>query len=142
MSRAAVASTSPAAAPSPLGLDSPPSLNPGHLSRPLPPPPPLSYLYVRMLCNPQLYGVPIDAVDADPLLQARLVVALAPGCLCAAPPLSHTPTPLFALASTPPRPPQERRLDLAHSAALMLDRNGLVKYDRRTGNLQATDLGR
>jgi hypothetical protein len=22
-----------------------------------------------MLCNPQLYGVPIDALDTDPLLQ-------------------------------------------------------------------------
>eukprot|EP00887_Chlorella_sp_A99_P002917 scaffold6.g2917.t1 len=64
-----------------------------------------TYLYVRMLCNPQLYGVPLDALDADALLQ-------------------------------------ERRLDLAHSAALLLDKNNLVKYDRRTGNLQPTDLGR
>lgn len=29
-----------------------------------------------------------------------------------------------------------RRLDLAHSAAMLLDKNNLVKYDRRTGNLQ------
>ena len=29
-----------------------------------------------------------------------------------------------------------RRLDLAHSAATLLDKNNLVKYDRRTGNLQ------
>ena len=29
-----------------------------------------------------------------------------------------------------------RRLDLAHSAALLLDKNSLCKYDRRTGNLQ------
>ncbi|EFN58670.1 hypothetical protein CHLNCDRAFT_140958 [Chlorella variabilis] len=64
-----------------------------------------TYLYVRMLCNPQLYGVPIDALDTDPLMQ-------------------------------------ERRMDLAHSAAVMLDRHNLVKYDRRSGNLQATDLGR
>lgn len=64
-----------------------------------------TYLYVRMLCNPQLYGVPIDALDTDPLMQ-------------------------------------ERRLDLAHSAAVVLDRHNLVKYDRRSGNLQATDLGR
>jgi pre-mRNA-splicing helicase BRR2 len=64
-----------------------------------------TYLYVRMLCNPQLYGVPIDALDTDPLLQ-------------------------------------ERRMDLAHSAAVVLDRHNLVKYDRRSGNLQATDLGR
>lgn len=29
-----------------------------------------------------------------------------------------------------------------HTAAVMLDRNNLVKYDRRTGALQSTDLGR
>jgi pre-mRNA-splicing helicase BRR2 len=38
--------------------------------------------------------------------------------------------------------PQERRTDLAHSAAVILDKNNLIKYDRRSGNLQATDLGR
>ena len=64
-----------------------------------------TYFYVRMLCNPQLYGVPIDAVDADPVLK-------------------------------------DRRLDLAHSAAAMLDKHNLVKYDRRSGALQSTDLGR
>ena len=30
-----------------------------------------TYLYVRMLCNPQLYGVPLDALDADALLEVR-----------------------------------------------------------------------
>ena len=35
------------------------------------------YMYVRMLCNPQLYGVPLDAVDSDPLMQV-------PGCGVAA----------------------------------------------------------
>lgn len=64
-----------------------------------------TYLYVRMLCNPQLYGVPLDAADADPVLL-------------------------------------DRRLDLAHSAAALLDRHNLIKYDRRSGSLQTTDLGR
>ncbi len=64
-----------------------------------------SYLYVRMLAAPALYGVPFEALDADPLLA-------------------------------------ERRADLAHSAAAILDRSGLVRYDRRSGALQATDLGR
>lgn len=64
-----------------------------------------TYLYVRMLRNPALYGVPIDAADSDPLLQ-------------------------------------DRRLDLVHSAAAQLERHNLIKYDRRTGQLQATDLGR
>ncbi len=30
----------------------------------------------------------------------------------------------------------ERRLDLAHSAAVVLDKNNLIKYDRRSGNFQ------
>ena len=33
-----------------------------------------------------------------------------------------------------------RRLDLAHSAAALLDKHNLVKYDRRTGNLQVGGL--
>ena len=52
-----------------------------------------------MLRSPALYGVPLGAVDADPLLL-------------------------------------DRRLDLAHSAAVLLDRNNLVRYDRKTGNFQ------
>jgi hypothetical protein len=30
----------------------------------------------------------------------------------------------------------ERRLDMAHSAAVVLDRHNLIKYDRRSGNFQ------
>lgn len=36
----------------------------------------------------------------------------------------------------------ERRADLVHTAATLLDKHNLIKYDRKTGNLQATDLGR
>lgn len=36
----------------------------------------------------------------------------------------------------------DRRLDLIHTAALLLDKHGLCRYDRKTGNFQATDLGR
>ncbi|KAF6257784.1 RNA helicase, activating signal cointegrator 1 [Scenedesmus sp. NREL 46B-D3] len=64
-----------------------------------------TYLYVRMLRSPALYGVPLGALEDDPLLQ-------------------------------------QHRLDLAHSAALLLDKNNLIRYDRRTGNFQVTDLGR
>jgi hypothetical protein len=32
----------------------------------------------------------------------------------------------------------ERRLDLAHSAAVLLDKNNLIKYDRRSGNFQVS----
>ena len=31
-----------------------------------------TYMYVRMLCNPPLYGVPFDMLDTDPLLMVRL----------------------------------------------------------------------
>eukprot|EP00899_Mesostigma_viride_P012040 jgi/Mesvir1/20837/Mv07930-RA.1 len=35
-----------------------------------------------------------------------------------------------------------RRADLVHTAATLLDRHGLIRYDRKGGALQATDLGR
>jgi len=62
-----------------------------------------TYLYVRMLRNPTLYG--IKDPDDDPYLE-------------------------------------QFRLDLVHSAAAMLDKNNMVKYDRKAGSLQATTLGR
>ncbi|KAJ4516486.1 Pre-mRNA-splicing helicase BRR2 [Exophiala dermatitidis] len=37
---------------------------------------------------------------------------------------------------------EQKRVDLIHSAATVLEKAGLVKYDRKTGKLQATDLGR
>uniref|UniRef100_A0A8C7QRT5 U5 small nuclear ribonucleoprotein 200 kDa helicase n=1 Tax=Oncorhynchus mykiss TaxID=8022 RepID=A0A8C7QRT5_ONCMY len=61
-----------------------------------------TYLYVRMLRNPTLYGVSHDDRSSDPLLERR-------------------------------------RMDLIHTAANVLDKNSLVKYDKRTG---VTDLGR
>ena len=51
------------------------------------------------ICQLQLYGVPLDAPDADPRLLGR-------------------------------------RMDLAHSAATLLDKNNLIKYDRRSGTVQ------
>mmetsp|Transcript_28044 Transcript_28044/g.66662 ORF Transcript_28044/g.66662 Transcript_28044/m.66662 type:complete len:2150 (+) Transcript_28044:160-6609(+) len=64
-----------------------------------------TYLYIRMLRNPSLYGVTTDEIKEDPILE-------------------------------------QRRLDLAHTAATALFKANLVKYDRKTGNLQTTDLGR
>ncbi|KAI8036698.1 hypothetical protein M5D96_010499 [Drosophila gunungcola] len=64
-----------------------------------------TYLYIRMLRNPTLYGVSHDAIKADPLLE-------------------------------------QHRADLLHTAACCLERSGLVKYDRKTGHFQVTDLGR
>ncbi|MGH0127821.1 UNVERIFIED_CONTAM: hypothetical protein FKN15_052455 [Acipenser sinensis] len=64
-----------------------------------------TYLYIRLLRNPPLYGVSHDEKIVDPLLERR-------------------------------------RLDLVHTAALVLDKNNLIKYDKRTGTFQVTDLGR
>ncbi|KAJ8559466.1 hypothetical protein K7X08_003524 [Anisodus acutangulus] len=64
-----------------------------------------TYLYVRMVRNPTLYGLAADALKTD-----------------------------YAL--------EERRADLVHSAAILLDKNNLVKCDRKSGYFQVTDLGR
>lgn len=64
-----------------------------------------TYLNVRMLRNPTLYGVPLGQIDTD-------------------------------------RDLKERRMDLIHTAATQLDKHSMIKYDRRTGAFQATDLGR
>ena len=37
---------------------------------------------------------------------------------------------------------EQKRVDLIHSAAVVLEKSNLVKYDKKTGRLQATELGR
>ncbi|KAJ4825150.1 DExH-box ATP-dependent RNA helicase DExH12 [Turnera subulata] len=64
-----------------------------------------TYLYVRMLRNPTLYGLAPDILTRDTTLE-------------------------------------ERRADLIHSAATVLEKNNLVKYEKKSGCFQATDLGR
>ncbi|KAL8506512.1 hypothetical protein ACS0TY_017413 [Phlomoides rotata] len=64
-----------------------------------------SYLFVRMVRNPTLYGLAPDVLKTDETLE-------------------------------------DRRADLIHSAATVLDKNNLVKYDRKSGYFQVTDLGR
>ncbi|XP_030492966.2 DExH-box ATP-dependent RNA helicase DExH12 [Cannabis sativa] len=64
-----------------------------------------TYLYVRMIRNPTLYGLEADVLKRDVTLE-------------------------------------ERRADLIHSAATILDKNNLIKYDRKSGYFQVTDLGR
>ncbi|KAL3734464.1 hypothetical protein ACJRO7_023766 [Eucalyptus globulus] len=64
-----------------------------------------TYLYIRMLRNPTLYGLAPDVLTNDITLE-------------------------------------ERRADLIHTAASILDKNNLVKYDRKSGYFQVTDLGR
>lgn len=60
-----------------------------------------TYLYIRMLRNPMLYGVGIGALEDDPLLE-------------------------------------ERRADLIHTAATLLNNTNLIKYDRKSGSFQVS----
>ncbi|XP_077290807.1 U5 small nuclear ribonucleoprotein l(3)72Ab isoform X2 [Arctopsyche grandis] len=64
-----------------------------------------SYLYVRMLRQPALYGVSAERLANDPLLEMH-------------------------------------RADLVHTAAILLDKSGLVKYDRKSGHFQVMEPGR
>jgi len=66
-----------------------------------------SFLYIRMLQNPGLYGIvnPEQTLKEDPTLKRR-------------------------------------RLDLAHTAASLLEKSHLARYDRKSGALQSTPLGR
>nr|CDS32519.1 expressed protein [Hymenolepis microstoma] len=64
-----------------------------------------TYLYIRMLRSPSLYGVPSGSEHSDPWLE-------------------------------------QRRRDLIHTAATVLEKCGLINYERRTGNFETTELGR
>ncbi|CDP15558.1 unnamed protein product [Coffea canephora] len=64
-----------------------------------------TYMFIRMLRNPTLYGLAADVLAVDNLLA-------------------------------------KRRADLVHSAATLLEKNDLIKYDRTSGHFQVTDLGR
>ena len=66
-----------------------------------------SFLYVRMIRNPSLYGIynPEKTLKDDPTLK-------------------------------------QRRLDLVHTAACLLEKSHLVRYDRKGGAIQSTPLGR
>lgn len=64
-----------------------------------------TYLYIRMLRNPALYGISHEDKQKDQLLE-------------------------------------QHRLNLVFTAALSLDKSGLVRFDRRGGTMQVTELGR
>ncbi|CAI5719859.1 unnamed protein product [Peronospora effusa] len=64
-----------------------------------------TYLFIRMLRNPTLYGISVADRKADPTLL-------------------------------------QYRTDLAHSAATLLVKHNLIKYERRSGLFQVTALGR
>eukprot|EP01015_Nassula_variabilis_P029134 TRINITY_DN6205_c0_g2_i1.p1 TRINITY_DN6205_c0_g2~~TRINITY_DN6205_c0_g2_i1.p1 ORF type:complete len:159 (-),score=25.07 TRINITY_DN6205_c0_g2_i1:38-514(-) len=64
-----------------------------------------TYLYVRMLRAPHLYGIAEEEIAEDPLLI-------------------------------------KRRTNLIHSAALILDKHNLIKYDKKSGTFSVTALGK
>ncbi|XP_045489788.1 putative U5 small nuclear ribonucleoprotein 200 kDa helicase [Pieris rapae] len=64
-----------------------------------------TYLYIRMLRQPALYGIQADKMKDDNLLELH-------------------------------------RADLVHTAAALLDKAGLIKYERKSGHFQPTELGR
>lgn len=60
-----------------------------------------TYLYIRMLRAPHMYGVTPEEKESDPQLE-------------------------------------QRRADLIHTAASLLDKNNLIKYDKKTGAFQVS----
>lgn len=64
-----------------------------------------TYLYVRMMRAPHIYGISDDELSQDPLLI-------------------------------------KRRADLVHSAATLLDKHNLIKYEKKTGVFQVSFLGK
>lgn len=64
-----------------------------------------TYLYVRMMRNPNLYGISADQKKNDKYLE-------------------------------------QFRTELIHTAALLLDKQGLIRYQKRAGIIAPTDLGR
>ena len=64
-----------------------------------------SYLYIRMMRSPGLYGIKPIAIKDDPKLATH-------------------------------------RANLIHSAAVILEKSGLLKYDRKSGNFHPTETAR
>ena len=60
-----------------------------------------TYLYIRMLRSPQLFGITEEALQSDKMLE-------------------------------------QRRADLIHTAATQLDKNNLLKYDKKVGVFQVS----
>ena len=64
-----------------------------------------TYLYIRMLKKPEVYGIGKETLEKD-----RYLI--------------------------------KRRSDLIHSCALLLDKNGLIKYNAKSGEFTSTQLGK
>ncbi|EKX73191.1 U5 small ribonucleoprotein-specific helicase, putative [Theileria equi strain WA] len=75
-----------------------------------------TYLYVRMRMSPELYGIELH-VDGDSGTE----------------PLDHELIDNLVL---------ERLRDIAHTALSTLDKHGIVRYERKSGTLLSTGMGR
>ncbi|KAJ9550083.1 hypothetical protein OSB04_022626 [Centaurea solstitialis] len=100
-----------------------------------------TYLYIRMVRNPTLYGLSADALTRDLLLvdrraDLRSAQCFWLHCFCF--------LELKLLSQFKSGVALVKRLcrSEVHSAATILDKNNLVKYDRKSGYFQVTDLGR
>ena len=92
-----------------------------------------SYLFIRMIRQPALYGVKVHYSrqrchwifrKVFPLPFVRLL-------------------PFSQMSAVKDDPKLElHRANLIHSAAVTLERSGLLKYEKKTGQLQVTDLAK
>lgn len=84
-----------------------------------------------MLRNPTLYGITHDEIEKDSLLE-QVLKELWLKCIQSVKVSAETDKFVckFVFFSF------QRRADLIHSAATLLDKNNLVKYDKKSGNFQ------
>ncbi|KAL5562246.1 hypothetical protein UlMin_031993 [Ulmus minor] len=92
-----------------------------------------TYLYVRMLRNPTLYGLEADVLTRDITLEERRADLMHISCiqyfyLCAGLSVFYLCTHVVC------------NFLRIHSATIILDKNNLIKYDRKSGYFQVRDL--
>lgn len=71
-----------------------------------------TYLFVRMVKSPQLYGIPIDQAVC---------------CFCCHHVNNFQKNDPYV---------EQRRADLIHTACMTLDKGNLIKYDKKSGVIQ------
>ncbi|KAG7298292.1 hypothetical protein JYU34_017890 [Plutella xylostella] len=116
-----------------------------------------TYLYIRMLRQPALYGISAQQMQDDPLLEshrADLVHTAAvmldkvdlihtAAVMLDKADLVHTAAVMLDKADlVHTAAVMLDKADLVHTAAVMLDKAGLIKYERKSGHFQPTELGR
>ncbi len=100
-----------------------------------------TYLYVRMMRNPSLYGIGADEREGDPKLMQRRIgekffTLVSSVVLTSSPLVSSVVSTSSTLVSS------VFFQDLAHAALSILDKFNLVRYEKKSGQVQVTALGR